>query len=324
MSGGEPLVGGSARPAHRLVIDAFRLYRRYPLLFLILAAAVIVPYEVLVLLATGVGPFEQGSLDFAVSSTLTLADLALVTPLVSALHVHAVREVGEGREPKLASIARQGLRALPAVAAVSIISWLGITAGFIALIAPGIYLLLRWAVVAQAAAIDGDGWLPALRRSGHLTEGHYGHVFRFVVYVALIAAVPSLLVGLGFGDDSNDVVSFLVAVPLYIVTYSFAALASGLLYFDLRARREAVAAPESSPPGPIASASAGQARPPADQSLDPTEYAAEERPKGWYVDPGDPNRMRYWEDGDPHGWSTATTRTPRKVRKAWEAKEQGR
>jgi hypothetical protein len=310
-------VESGPRSAHQLLIDAFRLYRRYPLLFFVLAAAVIVPYEVIVLVASGSGPFEQGSLDPIVDLWLTLADIALVGPLVSALHVHAVREVGAGGDPRLGSIARQGLRVLPVVAAVSIVSWLGILAGFIALIVPGIYLMLRWSVVAQAAAIGDGGWLTALRRGADLTEGRYGHVFVFIIFVTLTVGAPVFLVGLAFDDGSTDVVSFLVAVLVTVVSYSFGALATALLYFDLRARLEATSVPAPAGDDPGAAGS-----PPSDQSPDPGDYATEDRPKGWYIDPGNPARMRYWE-GDPPRWGTATTRTPRKIREAWEAKERG-
>lgn len=231
--------------------------------------------------------------------------------------MHAVREAREGGEPKLAPIARQGLKVLPVVAAVSIASWLGIAVGFIALIIPGVILMLRWFVVAQAAAIDDDGWLTALRRGADLTEGRYGHVFVFGLYVGVIATVPLLLVGLAFDEGSTDAVSFVVAVLVTVASYSFSALATALLYFDLRARLEAVAVPrqgERDSPGGEGSPAAGQV------SMDPGDHAAEDRPKGWYVDPGNPARMRYWE-GDPPRWGTATTRTPRKIREAWEARE---
>ena len=105
------------RSAGHLVGAAFELYRRYPLLFLVLAAGVIVPYEAIVLAATGAGPFAHGSLSFGTSSLLTLIELALVGPLVSALHVHAVSEASEGRRPRLVSVARRGLQVLPVVAA---------------------------------------------------------------------------------------------------------------------------------------------------------------------------------------------------------------
>jgi hypothetical protein len=224
------------RSARHLVGAAFELYRRYPLLFLALAAGVIVPYEAIVLAATGTGPFAHGSLSFGVSSLLTLIELALIGPLVSALHVHAVSDVLEGRKPQLASVARRGLRVLPVVTAAAIIAWLGILLGFLAFIVPGVILSLRWYVVAQTAAIEHEGWLPALRRSRQLTAGHYRHLIVFAIYVTLITSVPTLLVGLAFGHETTTVASFSVGVALQVITWSLSALAAALMYFDLRVR----------------------------------------------------------------------------------------
>jgi hypothetical protein len=107
----------------------------------------------------------------------------------------------------------------------------------VALIAPGIYLLLRWFVVAQVAAIEQEGWRAALRRSGELTDLRFGHVFVFALYVALIVFVPLLLFNLGFGTGATDVGSFLVGLVIEVVTSSLGALAVALLYYDLRVRR---------------------------------------------------------------------------------------
>jgi hypothetical protein len=296
------------------VQSAFGLYRRFPLLFFVLAAGVIVPYEVIVLATTGTGPFARGSLGQGVGLLLLLIELALVGPLVSALHVHAVRAVGEGREPRLVPIARRGVRVLPVVAAATIISLLGIGLGFLLLIVPGVILWLRWYVVAQAAAIEHEGWLPALRRSRQLTAGNYGHIFAFGIYVGLITTVPTLLAGIAFGHRTTTVASFLVGVLLQTVTWSFGALAAGLLYFDLRARFASV-------PGPVSTgdhAHVGTDASPVNHSLDPRDFQDQDRPKGWYVDPSAPNRMRFWGLGDPPGWG-ATTRTPRKIRWEWGA-----
>lgn len=297
--------------ARQLVAAAFGLYRRYPSLFFVLAAGVIVPYEVIVLAATGAGPFARASINPGVEFLMTLIELALIGPLVSALHVHAVREVSEGREPRLAPVALQGLRVLPVVAAATIISWLGITLGFVALIVPGVILMLRWYVVAQAAAIEHEGWLPALRRSRELTAGHYRHIVVFAIYVGLIVTVPTLLVGFAFGRHSTTVASFLVGLGLQVFTWSFGALAAALLYFDLRARHASTV-----PQGSEGPALAGGHPPQTSHSWDPSDYSDQDRPNGWYVDPISPNRMRYWDAGDPPGWG-GTTRTPRKIRRAW-------
>lgn len=296
--------GSTPRAAYQLVIASFQLYRRYPLLFFVLAAAVIVPYELILLAVGGLGPLGPGA-----TALVTLADLGLVTPLVSALHVRAVSEVREGKEPQLLPVARQGLRALPVVGFVSIVAWLGILVGFVALIAPGIYLFLRWFVVAQVAAIEREGWRAALRRSGELTDLRFGHVFVFTIYVVLIVIAPVLLLNLGIGAGAADVVPFLVRLAVEVVTSSFGALAAALLYYDLRVRRELVPARGGVGDGP------------QPHSPDPRDYSPEARPRGWYVDPRYPDRMRWWGGEDPPTW-IGSTATPWKIRQAWRANKE--
>jgi hypothetical protein len=305
------------RSVPQLVVAAFRLYRRYPLLFFILAVGVVVPYQTIVFAVSGTGPFAQATLDLRVSLLLTLIEMTVIGPLISALHAQAVREVSEGRTPQLVPVARQGLRVLPVVAAASIIAGLGIGVGFVLFIVPGVILTFRWYVVAQAAAIEQEGWLPALRSSRRLTAGHYLHIFAFSIVVALITVVPTLLIGSAFGHHSTSAASFLVAVTLQVFTRSFGALAAALLYFDLRFRHkdsdvEASVAPElTADPLP-----AGVGPRQTDHSWDPRMYSDEDRPNGWYVAPSDPGRMQYW-GGEPPIWG-ATTRTPRKIRRSWE------
>jgi hypothetical protein len=167
---------------------------------------------------------------------------------------------------------------------------------------------LRWIVVAQSAAIDHDGWMPALRRSADLTDERYGHVFVFAIYLSLITLVPIYLGSLGFEDDPTTVVSLLVGLLVQVFSLSFGALATALLYFDLRARSE---------PAAGRARALGGDSPQPDHSPDPRSYTDQTRPKGWYIDPSSPGRMVYWGATDPPDWG-AGTRTPRKVRRAWE------
>ena len=300
----EAVLGTTPRSASRLMLGTLGLYRRYPLIFLVLAGSVIVPYYVVVLLATGEGPFSEAGLSAEVGLLLTLLTWCLITPLISALHIHAVADVREGRDPRLGEVARKGLAVLPVVVAASIISGLGTAAGFFALIIPGIYLSLRWAVVAQAAAIEQEGWLPALRSSGRLLDGHYGHVFVFLLFVFAVLAAPTFLVALVVGEDVNAG-TFILGVALEVVISSFGALATALLYFDLRTRREVA-------PAPV------EATPPTESFPDSRLYSDESRPKGWYVNPDEPDRMRFW-GGEAAGWQGSTP-TPRQIRQEWDQK----
>lgn len=303
-----------------LIGDAFSLYARYPLLFVTLAALVIVPYQLLVLLATGAGPVELESVDARAGILLSTVDWALVVPLVSALHVHAVADVKEDKVPRLGSVSRRSLAALPVVAAASVMSGLGILLGFVALIIPGIYLLLRWALVAQAAAIERNGWENALRRSGELMRGFYWRVLGFLLLLGVLATVPFIPTFFLFDEEGTTAVSFLVGVFLEVVTWSFVALGTALLYFDLRGRgqRSLAAMP---PPAPYANPPASPqspVQPASEHDLDPRVYTDQERPAGWYVDPHAPHRMRYWTGSEQSGWSPKTARTPGKTRRAWD------
>jgi hypothetical protein len=229
---------GRERSALEILRTALVMYRRYPLLFVILAVGVIAPYELARLAVTGDGPLGSGGSGNA--GTLVLFELVyyvLVGPLISALHVHAVIEIGEGRRPKLGLVAKQGLGVLAVVTAAEIIAGILIALGFVALIIPGIILSLRWSVVAQTAAVDHEGWLPALRRSGRLTAGHYWHVFRVLLAIGLLAFLLAVVTGAVVGGGhGTGVASVLIGIVVYTIIASFEALTLAVLYFDLRAR----------------------------------------------------------------------------------------
>jgi hypothetical protein len=228
------------RSVANIIGEALDAYQRYPLLFLTLALGVIAPYELAVLVATGTGPLASTAhQNLGVYFLLLLLDSAVVGPLVSALHIHAVALIGEGKRPRLTEVAVRGLRVLPVVAAATIASSLGIALGYIALIVPGILLALRWSVVAQVAAVEHEDWMPSLRRSQELTRGHYGHIFGLLLIAGLLSGGVTFGVRLIPLGSSSGVASVAVGIAARTITASFSALTLAILYFDLRARKQA-------------------------------------------------------------------------------------
>jgi hypothetical protein len=125
---------------------------------------------------------------------------------------------------------------------------IGIALGFIALIVPGILLSLRWAVVAQAAALGDEGWLAALRSSRRLTATHYEHVFGLLFLTGVLAFMVlfgARAIPLG---STSGAVSVVVGIAVETVIASFAALTLALLYFDLRAWPDAPRRPKREHP----------------------------------------------------------------------------
>lgn len=236
------------RSVAEIIGEALDIYQRYPLLFLTLALGVIAPYELAVLAVTGNGPLVSGAhQNVGVTYLLLLLDTALVGPLVSALHIHAVVVIGQGDRPRLQRVVPRGLRVLPVVVAAVIMSALGIGLGFLALIVPGVLLALRWSVVAQVAALEHDGWLPSLRRSRELTREHYGHIFGLLLVTGLLSGGITFGVQLIPLGSSSGAASVAVGIAARTITASFSALTLALLYFDLRARLQ-----QKSPGGSMA------------------------------------------------------------------------
>jgi hypothetical protein len=236
MTGAPRVELNEPRSVGAILTTAGALLRAYPLLFTILALAVMAPFELAVLAITGYGPLRSGHEDTTVTILVLVARSALIGPLISALHVHAVVVVGDGERPRLGAVAARGLQVLAVVAAADIMSALGIALGFLALIVPGVLLALRWAVVAQAAALEDGGWLDALRTSGRLTRGRYGHVFGLLLVTGAINLALRLVGEAIHVGSSSGAPSVALGIAIDTAVASFSALTLALLYFDLKAR----------------------------------------------------------------------------------------
>jgi hypothetical protein len=219
--------------------STLRLYSDYPWLFWILALAVMVPWDLAKLAITGVGPFGHAHHEgFLERESIELFGATLIVALISALHVHAVVVIGEGRRPRLGSVAWSGVRVLPIVGAAAVIADVGTEVGFLALLIPGIVLSIRLIVVAQAATIEQAGVRPALRRSWQLTRGREWHVLGLILVVGVpfgAVSISAFLLTTGSGTSAGAIA---LGIVLNTVLASFSALTTALLYFDLRSRQE--------------------------------------------------------------------------------------
>jgi hypothetical protein len=301
------------RSIGEMLTGALRLYWRFPILFLAFAAIVVVPYELIVLAFTGAGPFAQGHLGFLGSKGLLIADSFIVTPLISALHVHAVREIGDGRRPTFGATFRQSLPRLPVVAVAAGISGVAIGLGGLAFAIPGFFLLAIWPVVAQAAALESGSPIDALRRSFNLTRGYRWHGLGLFFGAGLVAGLPWLVLFLSLGHTTTNAGTFLAGTAVQIVLRSFDALATGLLYFDLVARSRGAVSPAPEMGSATSHATV------TGNPLDPNSWSDEDRPPGWYVDPNSPWMMRYWAADATASWSRRSTKTPKQVQAEWRA-----
>ncbi|MDF2435539.1 MAG: hypothetical protein JWP44_5172 [Mucilaginibacter sp.] len=223
------------RQVGQIVDLAVICHRRHPLLFLGLALSVVAPYTLIVLAATGSTPLGESNASAQTIFILSMVGFALVGPLVSVLHIHALSLLGEGAAPRFVSVYRRALPVLAVAAAAQIVAGFAIFVGLLAFVIPGLMLLIRLAVVAQVAAIERTDWIGALRRSMELTRGLWRHVFGAVV-IAGIFEFALNQAGVAIAGSHTHVQQVALAIVVGTVGQSFSALIGAILYFDLRAR----------------------------------------------------------------------------------------
>ena len=211
------------------ILDAaFRTYARRPLLFMFLTAIVLVPYGVAVVLVA-----QQKHVSAATELLLALAELALVNPVIAALQMQALLDLGEGRQPHITDVVARGLRVLAVVAAADIIAGICEVAGLFLFVIPGVFAAVRLAVAAPAAATEPITWPEAIRRSLELTRGNFWRVLGLLAIQAVLTYLVALILGAG------SVAGVAVGAVLAVIAQSFCMLLINLLYFDLRARQTA-------------------------------------------------------------------------------------
>jgi hypothetical protein len=236
---------GERRDLSGILDTAMRLYSARFGLFATIAFAVVVPIDVLIYGVAGkwlwTDPHWGDSLPLGATVASFLAPWLVTTPLITAGHVHAVMDLGAGRDASARRALGAAAARLTPVAAAITLAALGATLGLIALIVPGVYLWVRWYLSAQAVVAEQLGPRRGLKRSADLVHGQWWRVFGITLVITFLSAVLGAVLGVPAeiaGRAAN--VGPLVLLGKVIadgVSLSFAALSGTLLYFDCRARR---------------------------------------------------------------------------------------
>jgi hypothetical protein len=241
-----------------LLSATFSLYGRFFPLFGAVALIVVVPVDAI---------FYGGMLGwFGTYDPTPPAGTALIAqwgaifiaqPLITAMHVKAVVDLGEGRRPTIGGTLAAGAAVFAPVLAVLVLYWLALLLGFVALVVPGLFLAVRLWVSTQAAVVEGKRGVAALRRSWELTKDNWWRIFGISIVVAIIGGVAAAILYVPGTLIADSTGSGPIALAGQIVgdaiTLSFQALVATLLFFDLRARRETPgwSAGPAQPPPPV-------------------------------------------------------------------------
>jgi hypothetical protein len=231
------------REPRELFADSFSVLWHHFGVFLALSAVVVVPVHVIV---SGIGLHQlTGHYDksppLAESLLPSLVSYLVVAPLLNAICIRVLRSLADAEQPSARVAIVEGFEAFTPIFFAVLLAAVGIAAGLLLFIVPGIYIAVRWFFVPQAVMIEGARGPQALMRSMEVTNGFWWRTFLVVVAANVLAAIPGLALSVpltALAESSNSAVWSLVGtIATEMLTTPFVALVATFLYFDLRARR---------------------------------------------------------------------------------------
>ncbi len=166
--------------------------------------------------------------------------------------VRAVDDIRDGRADLTLGETFERVRPqLPAIIVGGLLAGLGIAFGLVLLIVPGLILLTWWILLIPVIVLEGRSAGEAFSRSRELVRGYAWSVFGVIVLTILLVIAFNIVLGLLLLPISDWLQSFISNVVSGTVVTPFVALTWTILYYRLRAAKEA---PADAPPEPEAPA----------------------------------------------------------------------
>jgi Membrane domain of glycerophosphoryl diester phosphodiesterase len=212
--------------------QSLALYQRFFWRFALTTAVVMVFLNLISALAATA---DSGSGAFFFWGILNVIVGLVGTFWVQGALTFAVDDVRDGRiDTTIGELYRRTQPFLGALVVAGLLAAIGIGIGLVLLIAPGLYLLARWALIVPAIVLEKRSAGEAFTRSSELTDGHRWTVLG----VAVIVLVAGAVIG-GIARGILGVIlptffgAWLGGLAANCITTPFIALAFTVMYFQL-------------------------------------------------------------------------------------------
>lgn len=240
------------RGVGEILAAAFALYRRHFATLIAIAAVVVVPltlvqyyfWDLVAVTAPTEAELERLGAE-AVSPGFVRASagallLAVVGLVIYQIVTGAVARAAAGSilgdRLTIGEAYRYGFQRLWSILLIGVLVGLAATAGFILLVIPGFFVLVRLIASVPALVVEGKRGREALARSWNLVRGYGWPVFGVLVVTFLITGVVTAILTAPF--DQGWFGQAVGAALGQVLVSPFSALIFLLLYLDLRVRKE--------------------------------------------------------------------------------------
>ena len=170
-----------------------------------------------------------------------LIRLFIATVMFAAV-IRTVVETYVGIESSWQRSTVAAINRLPALAVVTVLFWSGTILGWMFLLIPGIFLLVSWSACLPVLIVEGADPVSAMLRSWRMTSGRRWSLFGALVVASLLVFLAGTLAYIVAGAVlvivQGDFGLLLASEIAWVLVQPFIGVVLGVLYLDLRVRKE--------------------------------------------------------------------------------------
>ena len=176
---------------------------------------------------------------------VSLVSMFIAAFMEASLLAVAFGELG-GRRANLTEVLTTGMKFLLPLFAVNLFYFLGVAAGCIALVVPGILLGLAWCVAGPALVVERSGITAVFGRSAELTRNNRWRLLGLFLIFGIANAIIQGVAGghsymggpFGMGDWLFSPLRVLISAVLSSLAHGVGLVGLGVIYVELRTLRE--------------------------------------------------------------------------------------
>jgi hypothetical protein len=219
----------------KVISTTFSVYSRHIATFSIVAAIIWLPLVAVMSFAAGATKPDQAVGVVAIAAIVGF----ILQPISTAVILHGAFQDMRGRGVRIGDSIRWGISRFFPLLGLSILAALGIMAGMVALIIPGLILMVMWFVAVPACVVEKTGPVESLSRSSELTKGNRWKVLGALLIVGIALAIIGNIIQ-AVSMAAGPLV-FLVALAIWQgIAQAFNAVFVVVMYHDLRVVKEGV------------------------------------------------------------------------------------
>lgn len=203
--------------------------------FTLISAVVSLPFIIISTLQEGSTQEDQ-----AIRALVGFGVLLFLSPLATAVILHATFQHMRGRPVRLGESVSQALGRFLPLLGVMVLQTLGISLGFLLLIIPGFILLTMWYAAVPVCIAERAGPIRSLGRSRELTKGYRWRIVGLMFLLGIMGGIGSavfVLLGTALAQEWGAIAAQTLWQGL---SGGFGSVAVAVAYYYLRVAKEGV------------------------------------------------------------------------------------